>query len=183
MTCGECFHGPGARSPVTPAERAHSAGSELGSYPVTPVGQTGLLCVMEKKLSFPFSPPTTGIHYVSSFSICPFIFRCLEMSGRACVCFPCRDCRSVYWWLSAGTACVLFQAVWHASCHGWPWPRVSFLRPPCFSRLMSSVCEVSLAAASNHPLISWEGLTALRLTVRPDTGHPDSGVSVRAASG
>ena len=31
------------------------------------------------------SSPTTGIHYASSFSMCPFIFRCLEMSGRACV--------------------------------------------------------------------------------------------------
>lgn len=27
----------------------------------------------------------TGIHYVSSFSICPFIFHCLEMSERPCV--------------------------------------------------------------------------------------------------
>lgn len=43
--------------------------------------------MMENKISFPFSQ-TTGIHYVSSFSICPFIFRCLEMSGQACVLPP-----------------------------------------------------------------------------------------------
>lgn len=79
MTCGQCFHGPGVNSPMTLREHAHGkVSTEKGSrdlyYTTTTSGYKG-------KDQFSFFSQTAGIRYVSSFSICPFIFRCLEKAG------------------------------------------------------------------------------------------------------
>lgn len=88
-----CFHGPGARSPLTHGRVSTKkrGPKDLYCHDDTQHADTLLDDGADDRFSF---PQAAGIHYVSSFSICPFIFRCLEMSERPCVLAPpwLRDC-------------------------------------------------------------------------------------------
>lgn len=78
-----CFHGPGACSPLTHGRvSTKKRAREIFIATMTPSSKTPSWMTAEM-IGFPSQP--TGIHYVSSFSICPFIFHCLEMSERPCV--------------------------------------------------------------------------------------------------
>lgn len=81
----ECFHGPGACSPLTHGRRVCIRKKGLARsllprwHPACrhPPG-------WRRRWSVFLSSQPTGIHYVSSFSICPFIFHCLEISESPC---------------------------------------------------------------------------------------------------
>lgn len=98
---------------------------------------------MEKeKIVFPLAL-TTGIHYVSSFSICPFIFRCLEMSGRACVLPLPWLYECVLMAVRRDRLCIVLgrvgcQLSWMALAKVF----IFFLRPLCFSVTTWAACEV-----------------------------------------
>lgn len=82
-----CFHGPGARSPLTHGrvtttkKKKSSRRSLLPRWHPARRHPPG----WRRRWSVFLPSQPTGIHYVSSFSICPFIFHCLEMSERPCV--------------------------------------------------------------------------------------------------
>lgn len=147
MTCSQCFCGTGVYSPL-PLSIKKAGPGRLSKIFFT---QWHPRSMMKKQISFPFTQ-NTGMHCVSTFS--PYV-RLFSAVWR-CQCertfFPCRDCMSVYRWLSGGTDCVLFQALWHASCHGRPQLRFSPGLCVAYSWQVQSVR--SLAATSNHSLIS-----------------------------
>lgn len=144
---------------------------------------------MEKKISFPFSQ-TTGIHYVSSFSICPFIFRCLEMSGRACVLPLPWLYECVLMAVRRDSLCIVLGRV---VCQlSWMALAEFFLRPLCFSVITSAVCEVfgSHVKPYTDKFRPKTGVsprrvfhnTSIKIHLRPDVGHPSTAVSMLGVS-
>lgn len=106
---------------------------------------------MMERISFPFSH-TTGIHYVSSFSICPFIFRCLEMSERACVSSPAVTARVCTDGRQEGRTVYCFRPCGVPAVTDGLGPR--FSSGLCVSQSLRVQSVRSLAATSNHTLIS-----------------------------
>lgn len=141
----------------------------------------------EKTICFPLAPQTTGIHYVSSFSVRPFIFRCLETSGRACVlCPPWLD-ECVLMAVSGDALCIVLGRV---ACQlSRTALDVDFLLgPPCFRRCYERSLWGLWQPRQTRTLISLDhklwayvvrgGWVYNDITVRihpsPDVGHPNT---------
>lgn len=136
-------------SPVTLARVFPEWSSQDLYYTVTP-GRADSAAYGRGRSSAFRSPQTTGIHYASSFSICPFIFRCLEMSGRACVLPLPWLCECVLMAVRRDRLCIVLgrvacQLSWTALAKVFLFP--SGLRVP---RVLQVQSVRSLAAASGQ---------------------------------
>lgn len=134
----------------------------------------------------------TGFHYESSFSICPFILRCLDISGWACVIPLPWLYQCVLMAIRRDRLCIVLGC---AACQlSWMALAEFFASDLSVSQLFWVQSVRSLAATSNHTLISleqkkkstplWRIFHNIRIKTHlsPDVDHPGSAVSVWGVS-
>lgn len=162
--------------------REHAHGGVLAEkgqqdlyYTVTT--DSGQWLCMTEKLRFSFSR-TTGFHYVSSFSICPFIPRCLDISGRACVLPLPWLYQCVLMAVRRDRLCIVLGRV---ACQlSW-----MALAEFCFSVLTSAVCEVFGSHVKPYTdkfrikkKKSFFHNISIKIHLSPNVDHPRFAVSV-----